>query len=64
MEAERKLVHMHEGFIGKLTHRILADTGKQRIAKLIEPRLNNLGRIIGEHQHDRAGKDQRNVIGR
>ena len=44
MEAQRQLVHVHEGAVGELAHRILADAGEQRVAQLVEAGLQQRAR--------------------
>ncbi|ENT06717.1 hypothetical protein C038_00381 [Brucella sp. 63/311] len=57
-------MHMHKGLVGKLAHRILANTGKKCVTKLVEASLHDFRRIIGQHQHDRADQNDRNIIRR
>ncbi len=59
MEAQRKLMHVNEGLVGKLPDGVLANTGEQRIAQLVETGLQQTGKIIGEHQHDGARQEYR-----
>ncbi len=54
MEAQRQVVHVHEGAEGELAHRVLADTGKQRVAQLVEAHLCDAQHIVGDHQHPAA----------
>lgn len=60
METQRKPVHVHEGTIGELAHRMLADAGKQQIAQLVEPDLDQPRQIIGDDQRHRAEQEGRN----
>ena len=59
MEAQRQLVHVHEGLEGELAHRILADAGKQRVAQLVERQLDQPRQVIGDDQRDGAGQQRR-----
>ncbi len=61
MEAQRQLMHVHEGLVGELAHRILPDACKQGVAQLVEPPLRQPGDIIGQHQHHRRQKRCRDV---
>ncbi len=53
MKAQRQVVDMDECPGGKPAHRMLADTGKQRIAELVEADHQNAADGIGDNQHDR-----------
>ncbi|MNL38623.1 hypothetical protein D3C87_1608510 [compost metagenome] len=59
MKAQRQLVHVHEGLVGELPDRMLADAGKQCVAQLVEPRLQQAREVVGKHQHDRAAQELR-----
>ncbi len=43
---------MHEGAVSELPHRMLANTGKERITQLVEAELKDAHQVIGNHQHD------------
>ncbi len=53
MEAQRELVHVHEGPVGELAHRMLADARKEGVAQLVEAELDQPGEVIGDDQRDR-----------
>ncbi|MNH98482.1 hypothetical protein D3C73_512040 [compost metagenome] len=59
MEAQRKLVHVHEGLMGKLAHCMLADRGKQGVAQLVQAHLQDAGEIVGDDQNHGAEQEGR-----
>jgi hypothetical protein len=59
METQRQAVQVHEGTVGELAHGILPDAGEKRVAKLVEPGLQDARAVIGKHQHDGAEKERR-----
>ncbi|ENN86299.1 hypothetical protein RHSP_35369 [Rhizobium freirei PRF 81] len=59
MEAQRQFMHVHEGPISELANRVLADAGKERIAKLVEAELDQAGKVRGDDQSDGADHEGR-----
>ncbi len=59
MEAQRQLVHVDEGAVGELAHRMLADPREQRVAQLVEAELHDPHHIVGDDQHHRREQEIR-----
>ncbi len=50
-------MHVHEGLVGKLAHRVLTNAGEERIPKLVEADLDNAGDVIGDDQRNRTQQE-------
>ena len=62
MEAQRKLVHVDEGAVGKLAHGVLPDLCKQRVPQLVEGQLRHTHEIVGNDQHHRRDQEGGNIV--
>ena len=61
--AQRQIVHVHEGLVGEVAHRVLADAGEQRVAQVVEHVHQDAADAVGDDQHDGNGDERREADG-
>ena len=63
MEAQRQLVHVHEGAVGEPAHRVHRHLGEHAVAQLRQRRHQDAHAAVGDRHRDRRGERPDQPVG-